>query len=189
MLWILLYVRIGVCKYLCELKRMERNRKRLQSSMFSATECCYQVWLQNFKLKANRTQYYYHKLDLNSDSKMFLLVKFSSPTSWLLQGWFVMMLYCSRWITARWWWYCASFCSLSSPSPSRCVWPPQGGCHTDGIDGISPHLCSSLVISRYVSLLWCLLPDLPFFHAECPFWDQASLNNTNSKTPFLFLLS
>ena len=47
-------------------------------------------------------------------------------------------------------------------SPSGCARPAQGGCHLNGIVGISPHLCSSLVISGYISLLLCLELDLPF---------------------------
>ena len=74
----------------------------------------------------------------------------------------VMTQYCSRWITARWWEYCANFCSLYSPSPSRSVRLPQGGCRINGIDGISLHLCSSLVICGCISLLLCLELDLPF---------------------------
>ena len=104
---------------------------------------------------------HYHKVNLNSDNQI-LHVKFSSPTRWLLQDWFVMTQYCSRWITARWWLYCANFCSLCSPSPSRCVRLPQGGCRINGIDGISLHLCSSLVICGCISLLLCLELDLPF---------------------------
>ena len=56
--------------------------------------------------------------------KMFMLVKFSSLTRWLLQDWFVVTQYCSRWITARKWLYCPNFCSLCSPSPSRCLLVP-----------------------------------------------------------------
>ena len=32
-----------------------------------------------------------------------------------LQDWFVMTQYCSRWITARWWWYYANFCAPLLP--------------------------------------------------------------------------
>ena len=59
----------------------------------------------------------YYKVNWNSNNKMFLHVKSSSPTRWLkmflhvkssspirwlLWDWFVMTQYCSRWITARW---------------------------------------------------------------------------------------
>ena len=91
---------------------------------------------------------------------MFLHVKFSSPIRWLLQDCYDTVLqqmdYCKVVIVL------CHFCSLCSPSPSRCVRSPQGGCHINGIDGISPHLCSSLVISGYTSLLLCLVLDLPF---------------------------
>ena len=55
-------------------------------------------------------QYYIQNLLTNNNTvnytqtiKMFMLVKFSSPTRWLLQDWFVVTQYCSRWITARQW--------------------------------------------------------------------------------------
>ena len=62
-----------------------------------------------------------HTVNYTQAIKIFILVIFSSPTRWLLQAWFVMTQYCIRWITARWWWYCANSCSLGSPHPSRCV--------------------------------------------------------------------
>ena len=59
--------------------------------------------------------------------------------------------------------YCAIFCSLCSPSPFRRVRLPQGGCHINGIDDISPHLCSSLIISGYISLFYASCYIFPFF--------------------------
>ena len=55
-----------------------------------------------------------------------------------------------------------TFVVFAPPPPSRCLLVPQGGYCTDGTDGISPHLCSSLVVSWCILLLWCLVPDRPF---------------------------